>query len=200
MINGTAPPNNFGSFNKTPVILKYKFVDENDHIEVAASEHVHDFVIYYTKGDINTGKGAIYRYDNAKHAFVSVTFNIRGMIVKSFDKVIPTGRKMWCISRVHKIAFYIKKDFSFEGDELIEPDAQYAAHPEFSDLIIKYTANKVSPINFQISTSAEYFFKSFSLKTWQIKTEFFFAKGDSFSLFNMKFFKLALSIPSLNRM
>ncbi|KII74452.1 hypothetical protein RF11_11375 [Thelohanellus kitauei] len=129
-----------------PELLKITDFDfENDNFFVVINDMVPDFTIYFTKEDVKTGKGSIYRYDEDDQKFVAVTFQISAnTTVKSLDKLIVTGDKMWAVSKIHEFAFYINKDYKHENAEALEANTEYLVHPNQPDIIIKYTINEVS--------------------------------------------------------
>ncbi|KII71211.1 hypothetical protein RF11_09235 [Thelohanellus kitauei] len=98
-----------------PVIVKIAdFEYENDNFLVVTNKHNPDFTIYYTKEDINTGKGATYRYDPQARTFV--LFNWRRdstTDIKSVYQIFVNGQQMWAVSKIHKIAFSIDDTYSF---------------------------------------------------------------------------------------
>ncbi|KII71000.1 hypothetical protein RF11_13152 [Thelohanellus kitauei] len=120
--------------------------DECGNVEVIRNHHQSDFILVLTKCLNATGpeKGAIYKYDESNTDFSLVELKTPNNTTIDIDQIIPSGDKMFCISKSQNIAFFIDENLKTEHLQPLVLNYTYVPHPDHPNMIIRYpTQSKV---------------------------------------------------------
>ncbi|KII70990.1 hypothetical protein RF11_13142 [Thelohanellus kitauei] len=95
-------------------------------------------------------KGALYKYDDNNTTFSLVKLKTPMNITIVVDKIIPSGDKMFCISKSQNVAFFIDENLKIEHLQPLAPNFTYVPHPDHPNMIMRYpTESKVCLTSFQ---------------------------------------------------
>ncbi|KII65641.1 Low-density lipoprotein receptor-related protein 5 [Thelohanellus kitauei] len=186
-----------------PLIRDNTFHDESDSFEVIQNLYLPHFILYFAKNSQVGGKSALYKYDESQSTFQLITLK-PSRDIANISKVVPAGKKMFCLYTWGNHAFYINEMLEVEHEQKLFPGYEYFPNPDYPDFIAERpvnTSSKEYHMAFSVNYGEHYttYFMMFKKFDWvpQSKDVIFTSTGKKLTITNMDNHETSLKLTDV---